>query len=335
MSQLPDVDPPAPAAGGAGTAQPPGAGPSSAVGVVGLGFVGRAFAQRLVAAGVPVLGADPVAAAREAATAIGVQVGDSSTAAFDVRALVACCATLVVCVLDDAALLAVTDAIVDQATSGGRAPVLVVSAVTCGPAAADAASARIASLGADFVELPMSGSSTAIGQGTALALAGATEAAWARHAALLGVLAPTARRVGPPGSGARAKLATNLVLGLNRSALAEGLALADALGIDGDTFLSLLRASPAYSRAVDLSGPRMVSRDFTPVSRISQHRKDLRLMLGAAQDAGIDLPLTRAHASLLDTAIARGLGDADNVAVRAAYDPAPAGTDPAPAAKGS
>ena len=53
--------------------------------------------------------------------------------------------------------------------------------------------------------------------------------------------------VGPPGSGARMKLVVNLVLGLNRAVLAEGLALAEACGIDPAAALDVLKATPAYS----------------------------------------------------------------------------------------
>ena len=81
--------------------------------------------------------------------------------------------------------------------------------------------------------------------------------------------------------GARAKLATNLILGLNRTALAEGLLFAETLGLDGGRMLELLRRSPAYSRAVDVAGPRMVAGDFSPVSRLAQHRKDLKVAGGA------------------------------------------------------
>ncbi len=283
------------------------------LGIAGLGFVGRAFAQRAIAAGASVLGADPSPAARDAARALGASLVD------DVEALVGHCDAIAVCVLDDAQLGAVVDRIV-AAHSPQVALALVVSAVTASPHAADDAARRIAAIGVDFVELPMSGSSVELAQGEALGLLGATDASWRRHRALIDTLAPRTMRAGEPGAGARAKLASNLVLGLNRAALAEGLAFARALGLDGEAFLALLRASPAYSRAVDTAGPRMLARDFAPRSRIVQHRKDVALMLSAARAAGASLPLSTAHAALLDRAIAMGLGDADNVAVIAALD---------------
>jgi 3-hydroxyisobutyrate dehydrogenase-like beta-hydroxyacid dehydrogenase len=169
--------------------------------------------------------------------------------------------------------------------------------------------------------MPLLGSSRQIAQGEALGLLGASDRLTDRWASLFLDLCPKHRHVGASGYGVRAKLACNLVLGLNRAALAEGLALATTLGLDGTKFLDLLRESPAYSRAVDVAGPRMVTGDFAPASRIRQHRKDLGLILGEAAQLGLDLKLTTAHAALLDHAIDQGLGDLDNVAVIAAILP--------------
>ena len=303
------------------------------IGIAGLGFVGRALAARAREQGWSVMGCDPHAPAATLASSIGVQVLPG------VAPVAAACDVLLVCVLDDPQLAAVIDAIVEaaagaaaevaaEALAGGvpaalasRGPGLVVNAVTCSPAAADRTVAQLRACGVDCVEMPMSGSSAQIAQGQALGLVGAEAAVWARHRACLQRIVPRLLHVGPPGAAARAKLASNLVLGLNRSALAEGLALATALGLDGEDFLQLLRESPAYSRAVDVAGPRMLARDFTPVSRLSQHRKDLRLILEAGEAAGLALPLAHAQAQLLERAVAAGLGELDNVAVIDALRP--------------
>jgi 3-hydroxyisobutyrate dehydrogenase-like beta-hydroxyacid dehydrogenase len=144
---------------------------------------------------------------------------------------------------------------------------------------------------------------------------GGSDAAIAACAEIWPVIAARHVRVGPAGAGQRAKLATNLVLGLNRAALAEGIAFAEALGLDPAAFVELVRITPAYSRAVDIKGARMLGRDYAPESRIAQHRKDVGLMLAAAEAAKLPLPLTAAHAALLDAAVAAGDGDLDNAAI--------------------
>lgn len=281
------------------------------IGLLGFGLVGQALAARLKACGYPVAGCDPSPAAKAAAQAMGVQVAKNAAA------LAGQCDAVIICVLDDAALLACANAV---AGASGKTT-LVLSCVTASVQATQDAASLLKRQNIAFADMPLLGSSRQIAQGEALGLLGADRAVLERWGSLLSGLCPRYRHVGAEGYGVRAKLACNLVLGLNRAALAEGLALATTLGLDGTRFLELLRESPAYSRAVDVAGPRMVARDFAPASRIRQHRKDLALILEQGGQAGLDLTLTAAHAALLDRAIEHGLGDLDNAAVIAAILP--------------
>src|SRR5205085_1929779 len=111
------------------------------------------------------------------------------------------------------------------------------------------------------------------------------------------------------------KLVTNLVLGLNRAALAEGLVFAEKMGLDLEQTLHLLRESMAYSRIMDSKGEKMVRGDFTPQASLSQHLKDVRLMLSAAERAEIASPLTQTHQRILEAAERLGLGALDNSAI--------------------
>jgi 2-hydroxy-3-oxopropionate reductase len=111
------------------------------------------------------------------------------------------------------------------------------------------------------------------------------------------------------------KLISNLVLGLNRAALAEGLAFASAIGIDPAAALEVLKGSSAYSRAMDVKGQKMIAGDFSVQARLSQHLKDVELMLQAARDAGQSLPLSETHRQLMQQAEACGWGDLDNSAI--------------------
>jgi 3-hydroxyisobutyrate dehydrogenase-like beta-hydroxyacid dehydrogenase len=279
--------------------------PVAHLGIVGLGLVGRALAARAVAAGMTASGYDVAPRALDAARGLGVDtVGE-------LRALVAGSDALLVAVFDGAQLREV----VEQALAHPVRPQLILHVVTAEPEISEKLAYRCEAAQVAFVEMPLSGSSREIAAGTALALVGATDEVWALAQPLIEQLAPEHVHVGGPGAGARAKLATNLVLGLNRVALAEGLLFAETLGIEGARFLELLRRSPAFSRAVDTVGPRMVAGEFTTVSRLSQHHKDLRLMLVEAARAGLDLPLLRAHAALLAEGEAQGKGELDNAAV--------------------
>jgi len=123
------------------------------------------------------------------------------------------------------------------------------------------------------------------------------------------------RHVGPNGAGARAKLVINLVLGLNRLALAEGLLFGLRQGLDGRALLAVLKDSGAYSRAMDLKGERMVEGNFEAEGKLVQHLKDVELMLEVGHAAGAPLLATALHRQLLLAGVAGGLGDHDNSAI--------------------
>jgi 3-hydroxyisobutyrate dehydrogenase-like beta-hydroxyacid dehydrogenase len=283
------------------------------VGIVGLGLVGMALAKRLIKLGFAVHGFDISSALKEPALANAIVWHDG------LGTVVEKCEAVVLAVLDDEALKSCAKLIGSENKLSNRLE-LVVSCVTAGQPATLQASSLVKAKKIAFADLPLLGSSQQIERGEAIGLLGAEANTFERWQSLLMAISPNLRHVGDIGLGVAAKLACNLILGLNRSALAEGMALAQGFGIKPEKFLTLLQDSPAYSKAVDVAGPRMATRDFEPVSRIAQHRKDVRLILQASQDLGIKSYLGAAQAALLDEAIEQGLGHLDNVAVIAAYD---------------
>lgn len=284
---------------------PPGDG--RPVGLVGLGLVGNALAVRLSAAGFTVLGHDTNPLARDAWTRGGGLLAESLAALGQV------CPCVVLAVFDTAGVLAVLEG--PGGLLEGTGTRAVIDCSTGDPDALQALAARLALRGIAFIEAPLSGSSQQIAEGRATLLLGGDAAAVLRHAPLLDALSPQRIHIGGAGMGARAKLATNLVLGLNRAALAEGFVFAERLGIAPDTFLALVLSTPARSDAALAKGERMVREDFAPQSRIHQHLKDVQLMLAAAQAAGQRLPLSETHAALLRAAVQAGDGELDNAAI--------------------
>jgi 3-hydroxyisobutyrate dehydrogenase-like beta-hydroxyacid dehydrogenase len=283
------------------------------IGILGLGLVGMALAKRLVGLGYNVHGFDIAPEVKAQALAAEVTWHNEP------QGLVSHCDVVLFAVLDDAALRTCADVVTSDSKPLGKLK-LVVSCVTASQKATLEAAAKVAAQNIAFVDLPLLGSSQQIERGEAIGLLGADAETFNTWCSLLVMITPNLRHVGGVGLGVAAKLTCNLILGLNRSALAEGMALAKGFGIDPKLFLSLLQGSPAYSKAVDVAGPRMATRDFDPVSRIHQHRKDVGLILEAMQEHGIKSFLGAAQAALLDEAIEQGLGNLDNVAVIAAYD---------------
>jgi 3-hydroxyisobutyrate dehydrogenase-like beta-hydroxyacid dehydrogenase len=276
------------------------------VGLIGLGLAGRALARRLLGQGWGVSGYDLAAAACAEARAGGVTVAASASAlAREQSALLLS--------LPDSDI--VTRLLWDGGLADALPPgTLVLDTTTGRPQDARDNAARLAEHQVRYVDVTLSGSSEDIASGRATAMVGDREEA-ADYAPLVTAFASRVIYLGAAGAGCLAKLVVNHIMGLNRAALAEGLAFGLAAGMDGDQLLALIRDSAAYSRVADMKGERMVRGDYAPASKISQHAKDVRLILEAAQQAGLHLPLEQVHAELLARAIELGLGDMDNAAI--------------------
>lgn len=274
------------------------------IGIVGLGLVGRALAQRLLAAGYQVRGWDVSEVARVEASGLGVRVTSE---------LKAVNAPTLLLSLPDSSV--VTKVLWEEGLATALAPGTTALDTTTGtPGDAVANHTRLAAQGVRFVDVTLSGSSEEIARGEATALVGGP-AAKASYRPLVETFASRVFFLGQPGHGCLAKLVVNHVMGLNRAALAEGLALGEKAGLESEALLEVLQGSAAYSRVMDMKGQRMVARDYAPASRISQHAKDVRLILELATQAGARVPLEEVHAALLRDAVEAGHGEADNAAL--------------------
>lgn len=284
------------------------------VGVIGLGLMGSACARRLLAAGQAVLGYDVDPVRMRALVEAG---AGRAGAAGSVAEIAARCEVALIAVFDTVQVCAVTEQAGGLALSrpAGRAPLTAICLSTCDPDEIAALAARLPEARIAFVEMPVSGTSDQVARGEALALlAGDTQAiAGARR--VIETICPRGHVIGRPGDAGRAKLAVNLILGLNRAALAEGIAFAERLGLDPAAFLSVARDSAAYSQVMDVKGAKMVERDYAAHGRIAQSAKDFALMLALAARVGQQLPLAATYAALVEGCQAAGEGDWDNSAI--------------------
>jgi 3-hydroxyisobutyrate dehydrogenase-like beta-hydroxyacid dehydrogenase len=201
--------------------------------------------------------------------------------------------------------------VVEHALIPAAAGKVVLVTSTCDPD-------RIAALGARvgrrlrFLETPVSGTSEQVRQGDGVGLIGGDQKIAADAAPVLDALFAKSFHIGKIGDGGRAKLAVNLILGLNRLALAEGLVFASRLGLDPAAFLDVARRSAAASQVMDTKGPKMIGGDFAPEGRVRQTLKDTQLMLDQARKAGQQLPLLQIHADVLQACVRHGDSEQDN-----------------------
>jgi len=201
-----------------------------------------------------------------------------------------------------------------------KAGAIVVDSTTGDPDEMSGFAKNLAPRGVGYLDATVGGSSKQVRAGEAIAIVGGDADALEACRPMFAAFAARTFYVGAAGSGARMKLVLNLVLGLNRAVLAEGLSFAKSSGIDAALALEILKAGPAYSKAMDVKGQKMLAEDFTAEARLSQHLKDVRLILDQARQQGKPLPLSELHRTLLEKAEAAGFGAADNSAIIKAFD---------------
>jgi 3-hydroxyisobutyrate dehydrogenase-like beta-hydroxyacid dehydrogenase len=278
------------------------------IGIIGLGLMGEVYAQRLMNAGRSVVGFDIDAARRENLAAL------SGRAAASIADVAKACAPIILAVFSTEQVEDVVENHILPAVGGGSGRI-VLSTSTADPDRIAALGARVIPRGLRFLETPVSGTSAQVRRGDGVGLIGGDRNTAADVADVLAILFPRRFHIGRIGDGGRAKLAINLILGLNRLALAEGLVFARRVGLDLDAFLPVARESAAYSQAMDVKGPRMISGDFAPEGRIRQTLKDVQMMLAQAERLGQSLPALAVNREVLEACVRAGEADLDNSAV--------------------
>src|SRR4051812_24595698 len=272
------------------------------VGVIGLGLMGEVLAGRLMAAGFGVKGydIDPVKNARLVACGGTVAASPAEVAACRVIALAVFSTDQVEQVVEQVLLLAVAPGTVVLCTS------------TCDPDRIAALGARLVGTNIRFLETPVSGTSEQVRQGDGVGLIGGDPKTAEAIAPVLDALFPRRFHIGKIGDGGRAKLAVNLILGVNRMALAEGLTFAERMGLDPKAFLAVAKGAASYSQVMETKGEKMLARDFAPEGRAKQTLKDVHMMLDQGERLGQELPMLKVHCDVLEACVRAGEAERDN-----------------------
>ncbi len=179
---------------------------------------------------------------------------------------------------------------------------------------------QVMAAGAQAVDAPISGGPARAAAGTMSMMLAAPEAVLVQHEALLERM--TAKRFvisARHGDGAKAKLANNLMAGLNLLAGAEALALGERMGLDPDQLLKLMAVSSGQSWMADDRLPRALAGDYEPRAQTKVLTKDVRLANEMAQGKGLSLPLGERAAQLYAQACQAGFDLEDDAAVLKHY----------------
>jgi len=191
----------------------------------------------------------------------------------------------------------------------------VVDCSSIDPIATRAFAQRIAGLGCDYLDAPVSGGEVGAKAASLSIMVGGSEQGFERVRPLLALMGKNITHVGAVGDGQVCKVANQIVVGLNIAAVAEALVFAAKAGADPARVRQALMGGFASSRVLEVHGERMIKRTFAPGFRIALHQKDLNLALQGARSLGMALPQTAIAAQLMQTCAALGLSQSDHSAL--------------------
>jgi 2-hydroxy-3-oxopropionate reductase len=284
------------------------------IGFVGLGLMGRGMVRNLLSAGFSVVGYDIDNEKMEALVGNGFRKAASPEALppmVDVIILSLPNSHVVNDVVGNSLKL------FEMETKG----LILIDTTTADPVMSGALALRLKKRGIEMLDATISGTSKMCAEKDVTFMVGGHEDTFKECEQILTVLGRNNFYMGANGSGASAKLVVNLVLGLNRMVLAEGLCLAKKAGMDPQRTLEVLKESAAYSRAMDQKGQKMVDKDLlVPEGKLAFHLKDVRLMLDLGHRVNAPLILSSLHAQALEAEVAKGRGEWDNADIISFYE---------------
>jgi 3-hydroxyisobutyrate dehydrogenase-like beta-hydroxyacid dehydrogenase len=277
--------------------------------VLGIGLMGAPMCVRLLNAGFQTTVWNRSPDKAEGIKAAGARVAPSPKVAV-------CEADIVITMLSDGAavghvLFGMGD---DSAAPAMKPGALLVDMSSILPEQAKEQAGRLAALGLNALDAPVSGGTLGAQAGTLAIMAGGAEVDFERARPVLEVLGRPVH-VGPAGSGQLCKLANQMIVGITIGAVAEALLLAQRGGANPTKVREALRGGFAESRILEVHGQRMVDHDFAKRGSLAIQLKDLRNCMQTAQGLGFEAPITAHLTELYAQAFEQGLGELDQSAL--------------------
>ena len=275
------------------------------VGVIGLGVMGRPMALHLQRAG-----HDLHVWARRPASVAGLPATVCQTPA-ELGRQCEVVFTIITSSADVEHVALGSDGLIEGMAPGS----VLVDCSTIAPEAARHIAARLGEKGIAMLDAPVSGGAQGAIDATLAIMAGGEAEVLARVRPLLECLGQRIVHIGPSGAGQVAKACNQMIMVAAIQAAAEAMRLAAASGVDCGKVRDALAGGSAASRVLDVMGERMVRRDFAAGIEARLHHKDFGLVLAAARQSGVPVPLTAVVDQQLNALMAQGWGRDDTASL--------------------
>lgn len=193
-----------------------------------------------------------------------------------------------------------------------RKGAVLIDSSTVSPQAILRVAARLKEKGAHVIDAPVFGSKNEAEKGELGFMVGGDRAVFEGVQDLFaGCMGKSARYIGPSGSGSTAKLVFNLVIAVTLEGFNEGMALAAKAGLDPQVMYEVLMSGRARAGILEMKGPNVLKRDFTPFFHLKLMEKDLSLALDAAHALKVPMPALSAAKQVFTACMGYGLADED------------------------
>jgi len=259
----------------------------SKLGFVGVGYMGRPIAQRLLESGFTLGAYDRGRSKAEQLVPHGGTVAES------VAELSCSCDVILSCLATDEAVLNIYKG-ADGVFANARRGSLVIDLSTVNPQTSQELSRLGSERGVHVLDVTMSGSVPVAEQGALTLFGGGDQGCFAAAESIFRVIARKYFYLGPSGSGATMKLVVNSLLGIGMQAIAEGLALGEKAGLDRNRLLEVLSQTAVVAPAHVGKLERAKKGDYSPQFPLRLMNKDFGLILSLATAVGANMPATRA-----------------------------------------
>jgi len=283
------------------------------VGFVGLGLMGNGMAKNLLSSGFPVIGYD----IDEDRVNDMVKAGGKKASPEEIPGQ----ADIMITSLPDSY---VVNDVVESSLKlfeTGRKGLVLIDTTTADPMMSEELANRLREMGMEMLDATISGTSKMCAAKDVTIMVGGREDIFRECKDIFATIGKEIFYMGKNGSGALTKLIVNLVLGLNRMVLAEGLSLTKKLGVDQRRILEVLKKSAAYCKAMDMKGSMMIDKNFLPPEgKLAFHLKDVQLILGLGRKLNFPLILSSLHAQALASEVAKGRGEWDVADIISFYE---------------
>jgi len=278
------------------------------IGFIGLGIMGKPMARNLLRAGFP------VTVHNRSRAKVEELVQDGASRATSPREA-ASAADVVITMLPnspDVELVALGDGGIKDAARRGQ---LFIDMSTINPIVSQKISRELAPLGVAMIDAPVSGGEKGAIDGTLSIMAGGAPEDFERALPVFNALGKTITHMGPIGTGGFTKLANQIIVAVNLTAIGEALVFGAKAGVEPQKMIRALAGGLAGSKCLDQKSEKILSGDFAPGFKIDLHFKDLNLIQDAARSVGVPIPTAAFIEQLFAALRVRGRGGLDHSGV--------------------